>query len=84
LRNGGRPWLRFEASQFGHLGAFKKFPSQTREFESLVKLPVDVRFEAGQFATFAVFKKFSSQFVEFESIRMLNSPRSMQNDSEFH
>jgi hypothetical protein len=26
LRNGGRPWLKFEVGQFAHLVTFKKFP----------------------------------------------------------
>jgi hypothetical protein len=28
LRNGGRPWLRFEVGQFACLATFKKFSSQ--------------------------------------------------------
>jgi hypothetical protein len=28
LRNGGRPWLRFDVGQFPYLAAFKKFLSK--------------------------------------------------------
>jgi hypothetical protein len=40
LRNGARPWPRFEVGQFAHLAAFKKFPSQEGEFESFFRLPL--------------------------------------------
>jgi hypothetical protein len=40
LRNGERPWLRFEIGQFAHLATFKKSPLNSWEFESLVKLPL--------------------------------------------
>jgi hypothetical protein len=41
LRNGGRPWLRFDVFLFVHLARFKKFPSQKGENESFFRPPTN-------------------------------------------